>query len=143
MFGNTLVEHWKEIIGQKSFGKMKEFNSNALQTKHETLISEVIKLSRNSNKSEEQIKSALKKYFESYEETTESFFNHHQNAIKRANELSDFEKRALKLDFKERLRFLVFRILTAIGIAAVVLLTAYLADLWGIPLPFRMANLPT
>lgn len=38
-------------------------------------------------------------------------------------------------DMKERIRYLVFRVLTAVGIAAVVLGTGYLAQCWGIPLP--------
>ena len=38
-------------------------------------------------------------------------------------------------DLVEKKRFLFFRILTAIGIAAVVLLTSYLALTWEIPLP--------
>ncbi len=44
-------------------------------------------------------------------------------------------KEILNIDLQERIRFLVFRIATAIGIAGVVLLTAYIAHKYGIPLP--------
>lgn len=44
-------------------------------------------------------------------------------------------------DYHERLRYLLFRILTAVGIAAVVLGTGYLAKCWNIPLPLlRVAS---
>jgi hypothetical protein len=41
----------------------------------------------------------------------------------------------LRIDMKEKIRYLCFRILTAIGIAAVVLATAWLAHKFGIQLP--------
>ena len=41
----------------------------------------------------------------------------------------------LKIDMKERTRYLIFRVLTAIGIAAVVLVTAWIAKEYGITLP--------
>ncbi|AEF03720.1 hypothetical protein [Alteromonas naphthalenivorans] len=49
--------------------------------------------------------------------------------------LSDQESRLSKFDFKERVRFLIFRICTAIGIAAVILGTAIVAKELGIALP--------
>jgi hypothetical protein len=41
----------------------------------------------------------------------------------------------LRIDLKEKQRYLFFRILTAIGIAGVVLGTAWVANRYGIPLP--------
>ena len=41
----------------------------------------------------------------------------------------------LHMDLIERVRFLFFRILTAVGIAAVILGTSYLAKIWEIPIP--------
>jgi len=52
-----------------------------------------------------------------------------------ASKLSDTENRLSKFDLKERIRFFTFRVLTAIGIAAVVLGTAFVAHNLGIPLP--------
>ncbi|MDO6565835.1 hypothetical protein Q4561_02075 [Alteromonas sp. 1_MG-2023] len=49
--------------------------------------------------------------------------------------LSDTENRLSKFDLKERLRFFMFRVLTAIGIAAVILGTAIIAKELGVSLP--------
>ena len=47
----------------------------------------------------------------------------------------------LHMDWVERMRFLWFRLITAIGFAAILLLTGYFAKTWEIPLPLlRMAN---
>ncbi len=51
--------------------------------------------------------------------------------------LKNERKMEVWADFREKLRFLVFRMLTAIGIASVILLTSFLAMTWGIPLPLR------
>ena len=51
--------------------------------------------------------------------------------------MQDERKMEVWADFREKLRFLVFRMLTAVGIASVILLTSFLAMIWGIPLPLR------
>ena len=54
------------------------------------------------------------------------------------------QKNESNADYSERMRYLAFRLLTAIGIAAVILSTSYLANKWDIPLSFiRMAAMPT
>lgn len=50
-------------------------------------------------------------------------------------QLKNTRKQEAWADLQERIRYLFFRILTAIGIAAVILGTAYLANRWDIPLP--------
>lgn len=55
--------------------------------------------------------------------------------------MTDRRKQAVKADFLDRSRFLIFRMLTAIGIATVILATGYLAHKWGIPLP--LLRIPT
>ena len=51
------------------------------------------------------------------------------------NALKNEYDQALKADLIERRRFLRYRIYTAVGIAAVLLITGYLAQRWNIPLP--------
>ncbi|MDO6611262.1 hypothetical protein Q4601_18870 [Shewanella sp. 1_MG-2023] len=51
--------------------------------------------------------------------------------------LQDERKIEAWADFREKLRLLLFRVLTAIGIASIILLTSFLAMIWGIPLPMR------
>lgn len=50
-------------------------------------------------------------------------------------ELLDIETQTRRSDIETKKRFLLFRILTAIGIAMVVLATAYVAQKFGIRLP--------
>ena len=50
-------------------------------------------------------------------------------------ELIDLRKQEVWADFVERFRLLLFRVLTAVGIATVVLVTGYIANKLGIPLP--------
>ncbi|MEW8070682.1 MAG: hypothetical protein AB2826_09675 [Candidatus Thiodiazotropha sp.] len=49
--------------------------------------------------------------------------------------LADKRRQEARADMVERIRYLFFRILTAIGIAVVVMVTYYLAGEWGIQLP--------
>ncbi|MEW8288744.1 MAG: hypothetical protein AB2697_22400 [Candidatus Thiodiazotropha endolucinida] len=55
--------------------------------------------------------------------------------------LADKRRQEAKADMVERIRYLFFRMLTAIGIAAVVMTTYYLAGEWGIQLPMARAVL--
>ncbi|WP_316365370.1 hypothetical protein [Candidatus Thiodiazotropha sp. CDECU1] len=55
--------------------------------------------------------------------------------------LVDERRQEAKADMVERIRYLIFRILTAIGIAVVVMWTYYLAGEWGIELPMTRAVL--
>lgn len=61
-----------------------------------------------------------------------------EKLIKQNKELRDIEKRLVRADWGEKFRTILFRILTTISIAAIILLTGYLAQEWGIALPFRM-----
>ena len=55
--------------------------------------------------------------------------------IKKHRELLSIEKQTTRADIETKIRYLIFRILTAIGIAAVILGTGYIAHKLGIPLP--------
>ncbi|MEW8548575.1 MAG: hypothetical protein AB2693_34165 [Candidatus Thiodiazotropha sp.] len=72
--------------------------------------------------------------------------SHLSNAIRSYREtysayhaLVDVRRQEAKADMVERIRYLLFRMLTAIGIAAVVLATYYLAGVWGIQMPMARA----
>jgi hypothetical protein len=58
----------------------------------------------------------------------------YSSAITLIEEYRDAYAQDKKADLVDRLRYLVFRIATAIGIAAVILTTGYLAHRWNIPL---------
>ena len=45
-------------------------------------------------------------------------------------------------DSWEKFRLFIFRMATGIGLAALVLITYWLANRWGIPMPLRMPSLP-
>jgi len=55
--------------------------------------------------------------------------------------LINVRKQEIYSDLVERFRLLLFRVLTAIGIATVVLCTGYFANKFGIPLP--LLRIPT
>lgn len=59
----------------------------------------------------------------------------HAILIRQNSNLRDIYLQESNLDLKERWRFLLFRIATGLGFAAIVLLTGFLAKTWGIPLP--------
>jgi hypothetical protein len=59
----------------------------------------------------------------------------HSAVASRHRRLLSIEKQTTRSDIESKLRFLLFRMLTAIGIAFVVLGTGYLAKTLGIPLP--------
>ena len=60
------------------------------------------------------------------------------NELKSANDLYIQEK---KSDLNNRLRYLLFRMLTGVGIAAIILIMGYCAKKWEIPLPLlRLAS---
>jgi hypothetical protein len=61
--------------------------------------------------------------------------NSHSKLSGRNYDFQNSYKEILRIDLKEKQRYLFFRILTAIGIAAVVLATAYIANKYSIPLP--------
>ena len=56
--------------------------------------------------------------------------------------LASQQKQVVWADFWEKTRYLMFRVLTTIGIAAIVLLTAALAHWWEIPLPMLSRVVP-
>lgn len=72
-----------------------------------------------------------------------------QGAISRSHSLYldkwenivDGDKRAVWADFHQQGRLLMFRFISALSIAAVILFTYWLGDLWGIQLPLRMPPL--
>jgi len=59
----------------------------------------------------------------------------YSKALTAYEKMSNQESRLSKFDFKERVRFLLFRICTAISIAAVILGTAIVAKELGVSLP--------
>ncbi|MEW7973859.1 MAG: hypothetical protein AB2821_10295 [Candidatus Thiodiazotropha endolucinida] len=112
-------------------------------TKHlETFLEKIIKETREQavkGKDEQQLiehmrhhlgKSPLHNARRSYYET----YNAYQILV-------DERRQEAKADMVERIRYLLFRMLTAIGIAAVVMGTYYLAGEWGIELPMARAVL--
>lgn len=60
----------------------------------------------------------------------------YSSLLNRYEKLINERKQDAYADLVERFRYLLFRILTAVGIAIVILGTGYLAHKWGIPLPF-------
>jgi hypothetical protein len=71
----------------------------------------------------------------SYNSMRLKLINSHNIYSIRYKSFSDSNDEILRIDLKEKKRYLVFRILTAIGIAGVVLGTAFIANKYGIPLP--------
>ena len=68
-----------------------------------------------------------------------------ENTRRKVSELVFARRRLLSLsgmlaaaDRGEKIRAFILRMSTAIGVAAVILITSYLAQKWGIPLPLRM-----
>ena len=59
----------------------------------------------------------------------------YQLIVNQRNHLANERKQETWADLFDRASSLAFRMLTALGIAAVVLLTGYLAQTWRIPLP--------
>ncbi|MAC35648.1 MAG: hypothetical protein CME38_18900 [Haliea sp.] len=57
------------------------------------------------------------------------------------NRLKDFRKQEDWADSWEKLRLFIFRLAAAIGFAAVVLATYWLAQKWNIPMPMRMPQI--
>lgn len=81
---------------------------------------------------------------DSYEKFRERLFNHgNLSSVTQASRwfrdryisLSDLRKQESRADWETNLRYLLFRALTAVSIAATVLATGWLAHIWGIPLP--------
>jgi CRISPR/Cas system-associated protein Csx1 len=52
--------------------------------------------------------------------------------------LMDFRRQEDWADSVEKTRLFLFRMLTAIGLASIILTTYYLGDRWGIPMPLRL-----
>lgn len=85
----------------------------------------------------------LPKFEKFYEQSGRNLFTNSSNQLKRCyskiydqnKNITDTYDEVLKIDMRERLRYLGFRFCTAVVIAAVVLGTAYLAQRWGITLP--------
>jgi hypothetical protein len=59
----------------------------------------------------------------------------YQSLVSRHKELLNIEVQVRKSDLESKMRFLIFRILTAIGIAVVILGTGFVAHELEIPLP--------
>lgn len=64
--------------------------------------------------------------------------SNYSSCLSENQKLKDLDVKIARLDLGEKIRAFCLRILTAIGIAAIVLLASYLAHKWGIPLPLRM-----
>lgn len=61
--------------------------------------------------------------------------NSHRILVDRHNSIINTHDDILEIDLKEKKRYLLFRLLTAVGIAVVVLGTAWIAHKYNIPLP--------
>lgn len=61
--------------------------------------------------------------------------NTYEQIVRAHNELLNIENQLRKSDLESKARFLLFRILTAISIALVVLGTGWVAHKFGIPIP--------
>lgn len=75
--------------------------------------------------------SALKQYRSALPGSYSKLLNNYES-------MQDFRKVEAWADFREKARILIFRLLTAIGISAIVLTTSFLANLWNIPLSLRV-----
>ena len=64
----------------------------------------------------------------------------HSEMIDRYHKYKDTRKAESWSDFKEKFRFLCFRLITTIGIAAIILTTSWVSDVLEIPLPLRVSS---
>lgn len=137
-------EKWIEIIKNSNYipkdmtltkpdnfnDKLDEFLSN--------ISREVYNSAHNELTEEDVIRHVKDQFNRSRDLNIRSMYTHIYNAYM---ELINQRRQEAWADFKERVRYLVFRILTAIGIAAVIMATYYLAARWGIQLPMTRAVL--
>jgi len=75
--------------------------------------------------------SALKQYKSAMPGNYSKLLNNYES-------MQSFRKIEAWADLREKARLLIFRLLTAIGISAIVLSTSFLAKLWDIPLSLKV-----
>ncbi|MEW8042490.1 MAG: hypothetical protein AB2800_20075 [Candidatus Thiodiazotropha endolucinida] len=131
-------EKWMELMTDRDWihKDLKLTDPNDFNNLFESFLGKIIKDARKmgiDGKDEEHIlehmryhlgRSPLQNLRRSYIET----YNGYQALV-------DERRQEAKADMVERIRYLFFRMLTAIGIAIVVMVTYYLAGEWGIQLP--------
>ncbi|WP_020409827.1 hypothetical protein [Hahella ganghwensis] len=74
-----------------------------------------------------------------YTDLVDGLNKKYQKLYSKHSEYLKEERLVAKLDLRERLRYLVFRMLTGVGIAAIVLATGWIAKEFEIPLPLLRA----
>mgnify|MGYP000485748916 FL=1 len=101
----------------------------------EELVTEVFLLGIKTTSSENDNQPKIKQLLIEKDKHISNVCNTYAVMDSRYKTATDYKEQYQSADLIERKRYLLFRILTATGIAAVILLTGYLAQKLNIPLP--------
>lgn len=137
--GNALSDFWVN----------KDISELDSPIEHKNRMTEIINRSRSAainrlpdkltDEERKEFEDRLYEYVGSKDSPLDSEINELNNQYERVYVLLEqsmaVKTKNLHMDWIERLRFLWFRLVTAIGFGAILLLTGYLAKLWEIPLP--------
>ncbi|MET0061093.1 MAG: hypothetical protein ABW176_02255 [Candidatus Thiodiazotropha endolucinida] len=131
-------ENWIEFINGRDWypahlqlTKPEDFNKY-LDSYLEKKVKQVYRMTKQGSTEDQVINYMTSQFKESDIRNIKTTYMRMYNAFKLVLHERRQEARA---DMKERIRYFVFRVLTAVGIAAVVMGTYYLAGEWGIQLP--------
>jgi hypothetical protein len=135
----VLKEYWKDVVNKyANAGGLVIHPSESFKEKYHAgyahAIELAIKMSQEGH-STDDIQEKILSQLKNDEFGGPNMLSGYDRMLNEYNEIIDLRKQEMWADLVERVRYLLFRVLTAIGIAAVILGTGLIAHKAGIPLP--------